>query len=102
MPECSDFQFEHKWNSSFPLGGRVVFVIPRRFWRGIQNLLIFRYLPGFRVSPSIFGLARNDSSVELRHSLWREGEGEEVFFKVNYRSCVFGKEGLFFESDFDR
>jgi hypothetical protein len=44
---------------------------------GIQNILILRYFPGFpfdfaqggepaepRVSPKIFGLARNDSFVE--------------------------------------
>ncbi len=54
---------------------------------GIQNDLFFRKFPGFpfdfaqggepvepRVSPRIFGLARNDSFVELRHSLSRDRE----------------------------
>ena len=58
------------------------FVISRRKRREIQNVLIFRYFPGFpfdfaqggepfelRVSPKIIGLARNDIFVELRHSL---------------------------------
>jgi hypothetical protein len=56
--------------------------VPRSGMRaGIQNNLIFRHDPGFpfdfaqggepvepRVSPTIFGLPRNDSVVELRHS----------------------------------
>jgi hypothetical protein len=40
---------------------------------GIQIHLIFRDRPGFRVSLNIVGLARNDSFVELRHSLSKEG-----------------------------
>jgi hypothetical protein len=39
-------------------------VIPRRKWRGIQSVLIFRYFSGFRVSPTICWLARNDSFDE--------------------------------------
>ena len=39
----------------------------------IQNVLIFRHFPGFRVSPTVFGLARNDAFAGLRYSL--EGEG---------------------------
>jgi hypothetical protein len=35
---------------------------------GIQNILIFCDLPGFRVSPKIFRLARNDSFPGFRHS----------------------------------
>jgi hypothetical protein len=58
------------------------FVIPRQSRRGIQNALIFPSFPGFpfdfaqggepvepRVSLNIILLARNDSFVELPHSL---------------------------------
>jgi hypothetical protein len=41
---------------------------------GIQNDFIFRYFPGFRVSPTIFGFARNDSFAGLQDSHKREGE----------------------------
>jgi hypothetical protein len=43
---------------------------------GIQNALIAHYSPGFRVSPNMVLLARNDSFVELRDSVRREGIGE--------------------------
>jgi len=49
--------------------------IPRSGMRaGIQNDLIFRHVTGFRVSPSIVWLARNDSSDELRYSISKERE----------------------------
>jgi hypothetical protein len=50
------------------------FVIPRRTRRGIQNDLVLNDPPGFRVSPKIVGLARNDSFVQFRHGL-RRGKG---------------------------
>jgi hypothetical protein len=46
---------------------------------GIQNDLIFSYLPGFRVSPKIVLLARNDSFVESRHS--HPGQGKRDFYR---------------------
>jgi hypothetical protein len=41
------------------------FVISRQRRRGIQNDSISRNFSGFRVSPNIVGLARNDDFVEL-------------------------------------
>jgi hypothetical protein len=46
---------------------------------GIQNVLVFGYFTGFRVSPKTFGLARNDSFVELRNSLPEEREHLNLF-----------------------
>ena len=50
---------------SSPVVSLSLFVIPRRFRRGIEHNLIFLRISGFRVLPTILRLARNDIIVEL-------------------------------------
>jgi hypothetical protein len=66
--------------------------VPRSGMRaGIQDNLIFRHFSGFRVSPKILRLARNDNIVELKECLLsyrQEMENNEKFLLTGMRKSI--------------
>jgi hypothetical protein len=61
---------------------------------GIQTNLISPDFPGFRVSPMIIRLARNDSSVELRHRPWIGNDFMECYIAFSETLLMYEKRVL--------